>query len=297
MFNKLEASSNTLFGKIGVFEPSSSVNRDGLYRLFFHSTYTDGGGNNNIIEPGETIKVNVAVKSQWSNAKNVRVRIAQKSGKENPDVKILKDESRIDKIPANSVVSTEKDPFIVKISEGAAINSEFYLTVLMSTTEGYSHSMTSSSTRDHSSVKPLLINPKKQEPKDSSQITIENYVEIDESDEKKENNLKFALENNKYVILNVGATWCAPCKALQPAYIATSFLFKDVYFVHVNIDKPAINGDVTNKLFPKIFVLPTLVFIQDQKEIGTKIVGVPKDNPADNIKYLTEKINEYFKKK
>lgn len=281
------------YGVVGLFNPTNEINKDNSYRLFLQSLYTDGGGNNNILEPGEEVKVNVVIRSLWSKAKDVKVSISQE---DNPYVKIIKGISSIGEIAANSTASTEKDPFIIKIADNAPANSRFWFRVLMSTKDGYSNLMFRTLARDHDPyVNPLTISSlRKSEQAYLSHRDFKNYVEINESDSIKENDLDYILANHKYVVLNVSATWCTYCKALKPAYIATSMLFEDVYFAYVNIDKPKQNVEPIKKRFPKVFVLPTILFIEDNKEIGQPIYGMPKKNRFDNVNYLTEKIKQYF---
>ena len=78
------------------------------------------------------------------------------------------------------------------------------------------------------------------------------------------------VKNHKYVIVKVGASWCGPCKRIQP-YVDELFskMPKDVYLVMVDADE----GDIAAAL--RVKALPTFMnFIhgdlQDVYSSGSK---------------------------
>jgi thioredoxin 1 len=83
------------------------------------------------------------------------------------------------------------------------------------------------------------------------------------------------------VIVDFWASWCGPCKMMEPVLVDASEKMADVKFCKVNIDD-----------FPKlassnnIMSIPTLIFFRGGKQLGT-IVG------ALSSQSLIKKINDF----
>ena len=102
---------------------------------------------------------------------------------------------------------------------------------------------------------------------------------------KKRNEFKDYVENNNFVIVKIGATWCGPCKRCAPT-IKNLFnqMPEKVNMVLVDADS---GSDVKNHL--KIKVVPTLMaFINGDP---CEIYQTSNDN---EIKNFFKKILNYF---
>ena len=74
----------------------------------------------------------------------------------------------------------------------------------------------------------------------------------------------FTLAYGKIAVVNVWASWCAPCRAEAPTLVALSKKFPDVSFVGVlTRDNP-----VTAKAFVKRFAIPYPTLVDDAILIG-----------------------------
>lgn len=84
---------------------------------------------------------------------------------------------------------------------------------------------------------------------------------------------------SKSAVLDFGATWCGPCKALEPSMAALAQEYGD----RVAIGK--LDIDEAQQLAVRFGVMsvPTVVFLKDGKEVH-RFVGVqPKDRIAQMI--------------
>ena len=67
------------------------------------------------------------------------------------------------------------------------------------------------------------------------------------------------------------ASWCGPCRVLDPIWKNMADQVKDVDFVSIDIDS---DPDTTAR--HKIMAVPTIVFVKDGVEVG-RIVGLPEE--------------------
>jgi len=96
---------------------------------------------------------------------------------------------------------------------------------------------------------------------------------------------KTILKDNKYVVLDLWASWCGPCKKLAPLLTQIEKEVKkeitDFVVCKANIDNDDL--DIMRKLAPR---LPTLRFYLDGKEVSTMEGGNP-GKVIDNVNKLT----------
>jgi thioredoxin 1 len=79
----------------------------------------------------------------------------------------------------------------------------------------------------------------------------------------------FVLDNERLVIIDVYADWCAPCKQLTPLLETLATEHTDVDFVKINAD----NSDTMDVLVQfGVRGLPTVLFMKD-KELKETVVG------------------------
>ncbi|XP_044489401.1 thioredoxin H7-like [Mangifera indica] len=79
-------------------------------------------------------------------------------------------------------------------------------------------------------------------------------------------------ETNKLAVVYFTATWCGPCKFLEPYIKEIAAKYLDVSFVKIDVDKLA----AVVKEFELIDVVPTMVFVKKGKEID-RLVGAKKE--------------------
>lgn len=94
---------------------------------------------------------------------------------------------------------------------------------------------------------------------------------------------KEVLESNIPVLVDFGAAWCGPCKAIAPAIEELGQeLDSKLKIGKLNVDE---NPDVVGKF--NILNIPTLIFFKGGGEMG-RMVGI--NSKAEILK----KIKEYF---
>lgn len=90
--------------------------------------------------------------------------------------------------------------------------------------------------------------------------------------------LEAALAKCPRLVVNITATWCAPCVRFHPKYMDMSAAFPDVAFVSVDIDTL---GDAFLARI-QIETVPSFLFFRDGKEIS-RLVGVAHKRPGKAI--------------
>lgn len=100
---------------------------------------------------------------------------------------------------------------------------------------------------------------------------------------KKINTEEFNNLTSEYVVLDLFADWCGPCKMLGPVFEEVSEEFENVEFVKVNVDS---DGDVARSF--GVQSIPTLIILKNKEEISRKIGFAPKNQLVDWIKENTK---------
>ena len=101
-----------------------------------------------------------------------------------------------------------------------------------------------------------------------------NIIEVDESDFERE-----VLNSNKKVLIDFYATWCNPCKMLEPIIEEVANENQNLKVVRINVDK---NTNLANRY--RIQAMPTLVVIENKNEINRSVGAIPKDKILELIK-------------
>ncbi|XP_060212181.1 thioredoxin H2-like, partial [Lycium barbarum] len=78
-------------------------------------------------------------------------------------------------------------------------------------------------------------------------------------------------DTNKLVVIDFTATWCGPCKYMEPVLNEFAAKYTDVEFVKIDVDELA---DVAQEY--GVQAMPTFMLIKKGKVID-KIVGADKD--------------------
>jgi thioredoxin 1 len=91
------------------------------------------------------------------------------------------------------------------------------------------------------------------------------------------------LKNNELVLLDFHATWCGPCKTLNPLLNELAHENEGVIIGKVNVDE---NGDLASNY--GVRGIPTIIFFKNGKEVD-KIVGLKSKSEFQSM------IDEYSK--
>ena len=93
------------------------------------------------------------------------------------------------------------------------------------------------------------------------------------------NNLEKA-ENSKIALIDFSATWCGPCRMLEPVLEEVSEELKgQVDFFNCDVDQ---NPDLAQKF--GIMNIPALVILKDGKPVANTVGFQPKENLLEFIK-------------
>ncbi|KAF3454295.1 hypothetical protein FNV43_RR04742 [Rhamnella rubrinervis] len=84
-------------------------------------------------------------------------------------------------------------------------------------------------------------------------------------------------KSSTLMVIDFSATWCGPCKAMEPIFNALSAKFTDVDFVKIDVDELS---DVAQEF--GVQAMPTFVFVKKGKEVD-RIVGGKKDDLEKKI--------------
>jgi len=79
-----------------------------------------------------------------------------------------------------------------------------------------------------------------------------------------------ANKDGKMVVANFGATWCAPCRFIEPVYSKLSKAFPSFTFLSIDIDQMAEMSTLWD-----IEATPTFIFLKDGQQLD-KLVGANK---------------------
>ncbi len=93
------------------------------------------------------------------------------------------------------------------------------------------------------------------------------------------NNLEKA-ENSKIALIDFSATWCGPCRMLEPVLEEVSEELKgQVDFFNCDVDQ---NPDLAQKF--GIMNIPALIILKDGKPVANTVGFQPKENLLEFIK-------------
>ena len=69
--------------------------------------------------------------------------------------------------------------------------------------------------------------------------------------------------NSGFCVLKFGATWCGPCKALEPNIKKLEAEYSNILFIGVNVDD---RPELAKKY--RIRSLPTVILLKDGREVN-----------------------------
>ncbi|CAI9109621.1 OLC1v1009472C1 [Oldenlandia corymbosa var. corymbosa] len=82
---------------------------------------------------------------------------------------------------------------------------------------------------------------------------------------------------NKLMVVDFAATWCGPCKFMEPAVNEMAAKFTDVDFIKIDVDELS---DVAQEF--KVQAMPTFLLLKQGKEVD-RVVGAKKDELEKKI--------------
>ncbi|KAG5061958.1 hypothetical protein AAZX31_02G021800 [Glycine max] len=88
---------------------------------------------------------------------------------------------------------------------------------------------------------------------------------------------KATKETNKLMVLDFTATWCGPCKLMDPVILEFAGNYTDVEFIKIDVEELT---EVSQAL--QVHQLPTFVLVQKGK-VADRVVGVKKEELKRSI--------------
>jgi thiol-disulfide isomerase/thioredoxin len=114
------------------------------------------------------------------------------------------------------------------------------------------------------------------------------------------------LNNYKYIIINIGASWCKPCAAIKPHIEKFISVIDEANYIYLKIDNSIFEEDNGFEKFFSIDKIPYFAFIKNGIIIDNFISGdfnivskrlfdnITKEREDDKKKYTNLDINEDF---
>ncbi|XP_010422468.1 PREDICTED: thioredoxin H2-like [Camelina sativa] len=87
-------------------------------------------------------------------------------------------------------------------------------------------------------------------------------------------------ESNKLLVVDFSASWCGPCRMIEPTIHAMAEKFTDVDFVKLDVDELP---DVAKEF--NVTAMPTFVLVKRGKEIE-RIIGAKKEELERKVSKL-----------
>lgn len=79
------------------------------------------------------------------------------------------------------------------------------------------------------------------------------------------------------MVVDFSASWCGPCKLMEPVINAMSSKFADVEFIKIDVDELS---DVAKEF--GVRAMPTFVLLKQGKEVD-RVVGADKDELKNKV--------------
>ena len=95
-----------------------------------------------------------------------------------------------------------------------------------------------------------------------------------------EDNIRELIDGNTKVVVQFGASWCAPCKQLKPKVEKISLESPDIVFAYLDVEEAQRYSTES-----EVLSVPTVIGFRNSIEIG-RVVG----NNENAVKELVEKV-------
>ncbi|KAK7394537.1 hypothetical protein VNO78_15066 [Psophocarpus tetragonolobus] len=84
-------------------------------------------------------------------------------------------------------------------------------------------------------------------------------------------------DSSHLVVIDFSATWCGPCRFMEPVIKEMAGMFTNVEFVKIDVDELS---DVAQEF--KVQAMPTFLFVKKGKEVD-RLVGAKKEDLLNKI--------------
>ncbi|KAK8941172.1 Thioredoxin H2-2 [Platanthera zijinensis] len=98
--------------------------------------------------------------------------------------------------------------------------------------------------------------------------------------------------SDKLLVIDFSATWCGPCRIIEPAFKALAARFAQASFVKIDVDELSVRwliethgADQEVAQLWKVQAMPTFVFVKGGKEVS-RILGARKDELESTVASL-----------
>jgi len=91
------------------------------------------------------------------------------------------------------------------------------------------------------------------------------------------------LRENKNVVVEFWADWCAPCKKLKPIIDKLANEFSEIVFVRFNV---AEDSEIPNRY--GVSAVPTLIFFKNSKPVDVVIGAIPENEMRRKVREFLE---------
>jgi len=114
------------------------------------------------------------------------------------------------------------------------------------------------------------------------------------------------INNYKYIIVNIGATWCKPCTAIKPQIEKFILVIDEMDYIYLKIDNLIFDEDIELSTFFKLDKIPYFAFIKNGIIIDNFVSGdfntvskrlfdkITYERGEDKKQYNNLNINEDF---
>jgi thioredoxin 1 len=94
-------------------------------------------------------------------------------------------------------------------------------------------------------------------------------------------------ENNEFVVLKLGATWCGPCKVLEGTLEKVEGNYPNVNFVHCDVDE---SEEIAAEF--RVRGVPTMIYFVDGVAVDKTVGSVSEATIREKIDAMISKKSE-----
>jgi len=114
------------------------------------------------------------------------------------------------------------------------------------------------------------------------------------------------INNYKYIIVNIGATWCKPCISIKPQIEKFISVIDEIDYIYLKIDNLIFDEDIEFEIFFHLDKIPYFAFIKNGTIIDHFVSGdfntvskrlfdkITYEREQDKKQYNNLNINEDF---